>query len=184
MKPEPRPPIYTGFRTRPAARVHVADRVLPVRAGVERIFATLTELGIGFVPYSRLGRGFLTGTAKPAGEYEETDMRRADPRWQPDNFEKNVEATRQLTELAESKGATVSQLALAWLLAQGEHIVPIPGTRSPKRIEENVGAADLTLTSADLDRIAQIRPPADSVPATPPRTSRSGTDHHSRNYRP
>ncbi len=111
-------------------------------------------------------------------------MRRADPRWQPDNFEKNVEATRQLTELAESKGATVSQLALAWLLAQGEHIVPIPGTRSPKRIEENVGAADLTLTSADLDRIAQIRPPADSVPATPPRTSRSGTDHHSRNYRP
>jgi aryl-alcohol dehydrogenase-like predicted oxidoreductase len=125
---------------------------------VESIFPTLTELGIGFVPYSPLGRGFLTGTAKPAAEYEKTDMRRTDLRWQPGNFEKNLEATRQLTELAESKGATVAQLALAWLLAQGEHIVPIPGTRSPKRIEENVGAADLRLATADLERIAQILP--------------------------
>lgn len=104
---------------------------------VEVLFPVLNELGIGFVPYSPLGRGFLTGTAKPADQYDETDMRNWDARWQPGNFEKNVEATRQLTELASSKDATVAQLSLAWLLAQGEHIVPIPGTRSAKRVEEN-----------------------------------------------
>ncbi|MEG9248451.1 aldo/keto reductase [Arthrobacter sp. Soc17.1.1.1] len=125
---------------------------------VEVLFPTLHELGIGFVPYSPLGRGFLTGTAKPASEYEEADMRSWDARWQPGHFEKNVEATRRLTELAASKDATVAQLALAWLLAQGEHIVPIPGTRSPQRVEENVGAADLTLTAADLTRIKEILP--------------------------
>lgn len=125
---------------------------------VEAIFPTLTELGIGFVPYSPLGRGFLTGTAKPALEYDQTDMRRSDPRWQPGNFEKNLEATRLLRELAESKGGTVAQLALAWLLVQGPNIVPIPGTRSPQRIAENVGAADLVLTAADLARIAEILP--------------------------
>ena len=125
---------------------------------VESIFPTLTELGIGFVPYSPLGRGFLTGSAKPADEYDPTDMRRTDPRWQPGNFEKNVEATRQLSALAESKGATVAQLALAWLLAQGEHIVPIPGTRSPQRLVENIGAVDLTLTEADLARVDEILP--------------------------
>ncbi|MEV5054337.1 aldo/keto reductase [Arthrobacter sp. LAR12-1-1.1] len=125
---------------------------------VEVLFPVLKELGIGFVPYSPLGRGFLTGSAKPASEYDETDMRGGDARWQPGNFEKNVEATRQLTELAASKDATVAQLALAWLLAQGEHIVPIPGTRSAKRVEENTGAADLTLTGADLTRISKILP--------------------------
>ena len=125
---------------------------------VESIFPTLTELGIGFVPYSPLGRGFLTGTAKPAGEYDETDMRRTDPRWQPGNYEKNLEATQQLVALAESKGGTVAQLALAWLLAQGDTIVPIPGTRSPKRLEENVGAVDFALTADDLVRITEILP--------------------------
>jgi len=125
---------------------------------VESIFPTLTELGIGFVPYSPLGRGFLTGTAKPAGEYDETDMRRTDPRWQPGNYEKNLEATQQLVALAESKGGTVAQLALAWLLAQGDTIVPIPGTRSPKRLEENVGAVDFALTADDLARITEILP--------------------------
>jgi len=125
---------------------------------VESVFPTLTELGIGFVPYSPLGRGFLTGSARPASDYDETDMRRTDPRWQPGNYEKNLDATRQLTELASSKGGTVAQLALAWLLAQGEHIVPIPGTRSPKRLEENLGAVDFSLTEADLAQIAQILP--------------------------
>ncbi|MFF2052923.1 aldo/keto reductase [Leifsonia sp. NPDC058194] len=125
---------------------------------VEVLFPTLAELGIGFVPYSPLGRGFLTGTAKPAGEYDPTDMRNTDPRWQPGNFEKNVEATRQLSEFAGTLGATVAQLALAWLLAQGEHIVPIPGTRSAARVAENVGAADLVLSAADLARIDEILP--------------------------
>ena len=125
---------------------------------VESIFPALTDLGIGFVPYSPLGRGFLTGMAKPADQYEVGDMRRADPRWQPGNFEKNLEATRRLTQLATSKGATVSQLALAWLLAQGEHIVPIPGTRSSQRVEENIGAAELVLTPTDLKTITAILP--------------------------
>ncbi|MCX5576853.1 aldo/keto reductase [Kaistia terrae] len=125
---------------------------------VEVLFPLLRELGIGFVPYSPLGRGFLTGTAKPADQYEETDMRRTDPRWQPGNFERNVEAVRQLTELAATKDATVAQLALAWLLAQGDDIVPIPGTRSRERIEENVGAAEVQLTEADLAKIRDILP--------------------------
>ncbi|MGW3949416.1 aldo/keto reductase [Streptomyces sp. NPDC004752] len=125
---------------------------------IEQLFPTLDELGVGFVAYSPLGRGFITGTAKPAGQYDATDMRNRDPRWQPGNFEKNVEVVNRLSELAATKGITVSQLALAWLLTQGEHIVPIPGTRSPKRIEENVGAAAVTLTDADLAAIDAILP--------------------------
>lgn len=125
---------------------------------VEQLFPVLDELGIGFVAYSPLGRGFITGTARPAGEYDATDMRNSDPRWQPGNFEKNVDAVTRLGELAAAKGITVSQLALAWLLTRGEHIVPIPGTRSPKRIEENAGAADVILTKADLAAIDEILP--------------------------
>jgi len=125
---------------------------------VEQLFPVLDELGIGFVAYSPLGRGFITGTAKPAGQYDPTDMRNADPRWQPGNFEKNTEAVRQLAGLAAAKGATVSQLALAWLLTRGEHIVPIPGTRSPRRAEENTLAADITLSEADLATIHKILP--------------------------
>jgi aryl-alcohol dehydrogenase-like predicted oxidoreductase len=125
---------------------------------VEELFSVLRELGIGFVAYSPLGRGFLTGTAKPAGQYDATDMRNNDPRWQPGNFEQNVDAVKQLTELAHAKGATVSQLALAWILAQGQDIVPIPGTRSAARVAENTAADDLTLAPADLDEIARILP--------------------------
>ncbi|MGW1554063.1 aldo/keto reductase [Streptomyces sp. NPDC002346] len=125
---------------------------------VEQLFPTLEELGIGFVAYSPLGRGFITGTAKPAGEYDATDMRNFDPRWQPGNFEKNVQAVDRLADLAKAKGITVSQLALAWLLAQGEHIVPIPGTRSVARIEENTAAAEVTLTEAELTAIREILP--------------------------
>lgn len=125
---------------------------------VEQLFPTLQELGIGFVAYSPLGRGFLTSAIQPAEAYDETDMRRNDPRWQPGNYEKNRDAVQQLTDLAATKGATVAQLALAWLLAQGEHIVPIPGTRSAKRVEENTAAADLTLTDSDLQAIRTILP--------------------------
>ncbi|KQW80425.1 aldo/keto reductase [Devosia sp. Root413D1] len=128
---------------------------------VEALLPVTRELGIGFVPYSPLGRGFLTGAVKPAAEYEENDMRRHDPRWQPGNYEKNVAAVRQLTDLAASKGATVSQLALAWLLAQGDDIVPIPGTRQIARLEENVASADLTLSAQDLARIREILPDGD-----------------------
>jgi aryl-alcohol dehydrogenase-like predicted oxidoreductase len=124
----------------------------------ERILPVLRELGIGFVPYSPLGRGFLTSAVKPAEEYPEDDMRRWDARWQGENFTANVRAVEQLTALAETKGASVTQLALAWLLAQGDDIVPIPGTRSPKRLAENVAAADVALTAEDLERIQAILP--------------------------
>jgi aryl-alcohol dehydrogenase-like predicted oxidoreductase len=125
---------------------------------VEALLPTIRELGIGFVPYSPLGRGFLTGTVKPAAEYEASDMRRYDPRWQPGNFEKNLDAVRQLGALAQSKGITVSQLALAWLLAQGDDIVPIPGTRRIERLEENLAAAEVTLSADDLVRVGSILP--------------------------
>lgn len=143
------------------------------RAVEQDILPTTRELGIGFVAYSPLGRGFLTSTVKPAAEYEENDFRRGDERWQPGNYEQNVAAIEQLTELARDKRASVTQLALAWLLAQGDDIVPIPGTRSPDRLAENVAAADVTLTAEDLKRVDEILPggsfgsryPAASMPA-------------------
>jgi aryl-alcohol dehydrogenase-like predicted oxidoreductase len=122
------------------------------------VLPAIRELGIGFVPYSPLGRGFLTGEVKPGSEYDESDMRRTDPRWQGEDFERNIAALAQLRELAASKDISPTQLALAWLLAQGDDIVPIPGTRSPQRLAENVAAADVTLTQADLDRVAEILP--------------------------
>jgi aryl-alcohol dehydrogenase-like predicted oxidoreductase len=125
----------------------------------EKVLPAVRELGIGFVPYSPLGRGFLTATVKSPDQYAADDMRRVrDPRWQGENFEKNRSALRQLEALAASKGIAVSQLALAWLLAQGEDIVPIPGTRNAERLAENVGAADVTLTADDLRRISDAFP--------------------------
>ena len=125
----------------------------------DKILPRLRELGIGFVAYSPLGRGMLTGDLKPASEYPDNDMRhQRDERWHPGNFERNAEAVERLEQLAASKDITVSQLALAWLLAQGDDIVPIPGTRSPKRAVENAGAADVTLTQADLDTIHNALP--------------------------
>ncbi|WP_433061970.1 aldo/keto reductase [Dactylosporangium sp. CS-033363] len=159
---------YFGLSEAGPETIRKAHAVQPVSAlqteyslferDVEAIFPTLTELGIGFVPYSPLGRGFLTGTAKPADQYDPSDMRRTDPRWQPGNYERNLEAVERLTKLAESTGATVSQLALAWLLTRGEHVVPIPGTRSVSRVEENTAAADLALSKEDLAAIDEILP--------------------------
>lgn len=128
------------------------------RAVEADVLPVVRELGIGFVPYSPLGRGFLTGAVKPAADYPADDMRRHDDRWQPGNYEKNAAAVRDLTALADSKGIAVTQLALAWLLAQGDHIVPIPGTRSPHRLEENVASAQVALTADDLARIQEILP--------------------------
>ncbi|GAA4629591.1 aldo/keto reductase [Actinoallomurus vinaceus] len=128
------------------------------RAVEAEVLPVVRELGIGFVPYSPLGRGFLTTAVKPAAEYPADDMRSRDERWQPGNYEKNLAAVRELTALSEAKGIAVTQLALAWLLAQGDDIVPIPGTRSPRRLEENVAAARVTLTAEDLARILEILP--------------------------
>jgi aryl-alcohol dehydrogenase-like predicted oxidoreductase len=128
------------------------------RAVEAEVLPVVRELGIGFVPYSPLGRGFLTGTVKPAAEYPADDMRSWDDRWQPGNYERNLAAIRRLTALADTKGIAVTQLALAWLLAQGDDIVPIPGTRSPQRVAENAAAAHVTLTPEDLARVQEILP--------------------------
>ncbi|MET8865499.1 aldo/keto reductase [Nonomuraea sp. NPDC004580] len=159
---------YFGLSEAGANTIRRAHAVQPVSVlqteyslferDVESLFPVLRELGIGFVAYSPLGRGFLTGQAKPGAEYDPTDMRSWDARFQPGNYEKNLEATQRLADLAAAKDATVAQLALAWLLAQGDDIVPIPGTRSPQRLEENVAAAPLALDDTDLKRIAEILP--------------------------
>jgi aryl-alcohol dehydrogenase-like predicted oxidoreductase len=128
------------------------------RAAEAEILPTVRELGIGFVAYSPLGRGFLTSDVKAAAEYPADDMRSWDERWQPGNFERNLKAIDQLKELATEKGIEVTQLALAWLLAQGDDIVPIPGTRNPRRLAENVAAVDVELTPEDLRRIDGIVP--------------------------
>ena len=122
------------------------------------ILPLLRQLGIGFVPYSPLGRGFLTGDIRPASEYPADDMRSWDDRWQGENFTHNQAAVEELTRLGSSKGISVTQLALAWLLAQGDDIVPIPGTRSQTRLAENVAAADIELTEEDLARVQEILP--------------------------
>jgi aryl-alcohol dehydrogenase-like predicted oxidoreductase len=114
-----------------------------------RIIPLLRELGIGLVPFAPLGRGFLTGGVKRAEEYPEGDFRRGDPRYQGANFDANVRAAGAVRELAARKGATAAQVALAWLLHRGPDVVPIPGTKRVARLEENVGAAGVSLDAAE-----------------------------------
>jgi len=123
------------------------------------ILSTVRELGIGFVPYSPLGRGFLTGQIKSIDDLEADDYRRNSPRFQGENFKKNLDLVHEIEEMARTKQCTAAQLALAWVLAQGEDIVPIPGTKRPKLLEENAGALDVHFMQADFDRINQILPP-------------------------
>ncbi|MEU1207992.1 aldo/keto reductase [Nocardia sp. NPDC005825] len=124
----------------------------------EPLFGLLEELGIGFVAYSPLARGFLTGTAKPSGDYAPTDFRGHMPWWKPENYDANTHIVEQLIELAVSKGVMLSQLALAWVLAQRDHIVPIPGSRNPDRVAQNIATTEIALTAEDLARIAEIAP--------------------------
>jgi aryl-alcohol dehydrogenase-like predicted oxidoreductase len=118
------------------------------------ILPTLRELGIGFVPYSPLGRGFLTGTLRTLDALEESDFRRSQPRLQGENLAANIAIVERIDELAQEHDATPAQIALAWVLAQGEDIVPIPGTKRRRYLEENVGALDVELSEDDLARLA------------------------------
>jgi aryl-alcohol dehydrogenase-like predicted oxidoreductase len=125
----------------------------------DEILPTVRELGIGFVPYSPLGRGFLTGRWRSIEDMPENDTRSARfPRFAEENFQKNVELADRVREVAEGKGITPGQLALAWLLAQGDDIVPIPGTKRRDYLEENAGAAGVTLTEDDLASIEEAMP--------------------------
>lgn len=123
------------------------------------VIPTVRELGIGYVAYSPLGRGFLTGQIKSPDDFAEDDFRRNHPRFQGENFEKNIQLVREVEALAQDKGCPTAQLALAWVLAQGEDIVPIPGTKHIRYLDENIGALDVTLTHEDLERLDAILPP-------------------------
>ena len=124
----------------------------------DEILGAVRELGVGFVPYSPLGRGFLTGRFRKFEDLPVDDYRRSSPRFQGENFEKNLHLVRAIEKLASSKRCTPAQLALAWVLAQGEDLVPIPGTKSRTRLEENVRALDVKLSTADLARLDEIAP--------------------------
>jgi aryl-alcohol dehydrogenase-like predicted oxidoreductase len=123
------------------------------------ILGLVRELGIGFVPYSPLGRGFLTGQIKSIDDFDPDDWRRNAPRFQGENFEKNLELVGEIETIAAEKGCTPAQLALAWVLAQGHDLVPIPGTKRRRYLDENVAALEVTLTDEDLARIDRIVPP-------------------------
>jgi len=124
----------------------------------DKILAACRNIGISFVAYSPLGRGFLTGTIKKFEDLPEDDYRRDTPRFQGENFEKNLELVEHIEALAEQKGCTPPQLALAWLMAQGNNIIPIPGTKHRKYIEQNAVAADIKLSDEELAKIEEIAP--------------------------
>ena len=124
----------------------------------DEILATVRELGIGFVAYSPLSRGFLTGQIKSIDDLAPDDYRRYSPRFQGENFARNLELVERVTEIAREKGVTPGQLALAWVLAKGEDVVPIPGTKRRAYLEENVAASDIELTAEDLARIDEVAP--------------------------
>jgi aryl-alcohol dehydrogenase-like predicted oxidoreductase len=123
------------------------------------VLATCRKLGIAFVPYSPLGRGFLTGTLKSPEDFAAEDYRRSSPRFQGVNFAKNLQLVAQVERLAEEKGIKASQLALAWVLAQGEDLIPIPGTKRRRYLQENIAALEISLTATELTTLNAIFPP-------------------------
>jgi aryl-alcohol dehydrogenase-like predicted oxidoreductase len=148
---------------RKAHRVHPITAVqseysLWSRDPEDGVLQVCRELGIGFVAYSPLGRGFLTGRFRSIEDLEANDYRRHSPRFQGANFAKNLQLVEKVTQIAREKHCTSAQLALAWLLAQDSHIVPIPGTTNAARLQENIAATDIALTTADLTRIASVAP--------------------------
>jgi aryl-alcohol dehydrogenase-like predicted oxidoreductase len=160
---------YLGLSEASPATIRRATKVHPIAAlqtelslwtrdPEEEILPTCRELGIGFVAYSPLGRGFLSGRFRKQEDLPPEDFRRNHPRFQGENFQKNLDLVARVEELAREKGCTPSQLALAWLLARGEDIVPIPGTKHTRFLEENVRALDFALTPADLERIDEVAP--------------------------
>jgi aryl-alcohol dehydrogenase-like predicted oxidoreductase len=160
---------YLGLSEAAAETVRRAHRVHPITAlqteyslwtrdPEDSVLPVTRELGIGFVPYSPLGRGFLTGRFKSIDDLPEGDYRRLSPRFQGDNFARNLELVRKVEDIAHERGVTASQIALAWLLHQGNDIVPIPGTKRVKYLEENVRAVDISLSADELAMIDAAAP--------------------------
>ena len=160
---------YLGLSEASPATIRRAAKVHPIaalqteyslwsREPENEILPTCRELGIGFVPYSPLGRGFLTGQIQSPDDFAPDDYRRNSPRFQGENFRKNLDLVRQIEALAAQKGITAGQLALAWVMAQGADIVPIPGTKRRKYLDENAAAANIMLTNAELSAISEALP--------------------------
>jgi aryl-alcohol dehydrogenase-like predicted oxidoreductase len=160
---------YLGLSEASPATIRRAHRIHPISAlqteyslwsrdPEDEVLPTCQELSIGFVAYSPIGRGFLTGRFKAFEDLPAGDWRRSNPRFQGANFQKNLDLVARVEQIALEKGCTPSQLALAWLLAQGPDIVPIPGTKHRAFLEENVRATDVKLTAADLRRLAEVAP--------------------------
>jgi aryl-alcohol dehydrogenase-like predicted oxidoreductase len=165
---------YLGLSEAAPATIRRANEEYPISAlqteyslwtrdPEDEILPLCRELGIGFVAYSPLGRGFLTGRFRTFEDLPEDDYRRNSPRFQGGNFQKNLDLVERVEEIARRKQCTPAQLALAWLLAQGEDIVPIPGTKQRRYLEENVGALEVELTSADLEEIEEVAPKGAAV---------------------
>lgn len=149
--------IRKAHATHPIAALQT-EYSLWSREPEEEILATVDELGIGFVPYSPLGRGFLSGDIKSIDDLAADDFRRTNPRFMGENFQKNLDLVDAVGAIAADRGVTPAQLALAWVLAQGEHLVPIPGTRRIRTLEDNAAAADIVLSAEDLSRIEAVFP--------------------------
>jgi len=161
---------YLGLSEASARTIRRAHKVHPIAAlqteyslwsrdPEDEILATTRELGVAFVAYSPLGRGFLTGQIKRFEDFSPDDYRRNSPRFQGENFEKNLDLVRRVEAIAKEKKCTPGQLALAWLLAQSEDIIPIPGTKRRRYLEENAGALKVKLTAEELRRIDEVAPP-------------------------
>jgi aryl-alcohol dehydrogenase-like predicted oxidoreductase len=148
-------------------RAHAVARITAVQTELSlwsrdaeaEVLPTVRELGIGYVAYSPLGRGFLTGQFKSPDDFPEDDFRRFHPRFTGENFDKNIALVREVEAMAQEKGCTTAQLALAWVLAQGEDIVPIPGTKHVRYLDDNIGALEVSLTADDRRRLDAILPP-------------------------
>lgn len=160
---------YLGLSEANADTIRRAHKIHPITAlqseyslwtrdPEEEVLGVCRELGIGFVPYSPLGRGFLTGQIQRFEDLAPDDYRRTAPRFQGENFKRNLDLVRRVSDIARDKGCTPAQLALAWVLAKGEHIVPIPGTKRRKYLQENVGALEVMLTADDLEQIDEVSP--------------------------
>ena len=160
---------YLGLSEAAADTIRRAHKVHPISAlqteyslwtrdPEDNVLATVRELGIGFVAYSPLGRGFLTGAFASPDDFGEDDFRRHHPRFQGANFDKNLQLVARVREIAAEKNVSASQLAIAWLLAQGDDIVPIPGTKRRKYLEDNAGAVNVVLTKNDIARIDEAAP--------------------------
>lgn len=160
---------YLGLSEASPATIRRAHAVHPITAlqteyslwsrdPEEEILSTARELGIAFVAYSPLGRGFLTGQIRRYEDLAPDDWRRTNPRFQGENFRRNLELVRRVDEIAHEKGCTASQLALAWVLAQGRDVIPIPGTKRRSYLEQNAAAVNITLTSKELKRLEEVAP--------------------------